>query len=100
MNAAKLDTHARLPVSASPAAMPTMSDSAMPTLKNRSGYFLPKNSVYVELWTSPSTTTTSGYSPPSASSACPKASRVALPILKFIGVLQEHLFRRDRRERC
>jgi hypothetical protein len=59
-NAAKLDTHARLPLDASPAATPTMFDSAMPTLKNRSGYFLPNHSVYVELCTSPSTTTTSG----------------------------------------
>src|SRR5207244_3385925 len=80
MKQAKLDSQDRLPQQAKPAAMPTRSDSAMPTLKNRSGNFLAKKSVRVELWTSPSTTTTSELSSPSFAKARPKASRVDLPI--------------------
>src|SRR3982750_2574078 len=79
MKAAKLDTHARLPAPARPAATPTRFDSAMPTLKKRWGNFLAKCSVRVELWTSPSTTTTAGSSAPSWARARPKASRVDLP---------------------
>src|SRR5262245_56546517 len=78
-NAAKLDTQARLPDDASPPEMPTMFDSAMPTLKNRCGNFFAKCSVRVELCTSPSTTTRSGCCSPRAARASPNASRVDLP---------------------
>src|SRR5579884_3174528 len=81
MKQAKLAAHACLPEQAMPAATPTRFDSAMPTLKKRSGYFSAKYSVRVELCTSPSRTTMSRRSPPSLASASPKASRVALPIL-------------------
>ena len=64
--AAKLASQARLPDAASPPATPTRFDSAMPTLKKRSGNFLAKCSVRVELWTSPSTTTMSGSCSPEA----------------------------------
>ena len=57
---AKLAAQARLPEAAMPAAALTRSDSAMPTLKKRSGNFLAKKSVRVELWISPSSTTMSG----------------------------------------
>src|SRR5262245_33098195 len=77
--AAKLAHQACLPDDASPAAIPTMFDSAMPTLKKRSGNFLAKCSVRVELFTSPSTTTSAGSAAPSCASARPKASRVDLP---------------------
>src|SRR5579864_8775912 len=79
---AKLESQARLPELAMPAATPTRFDSAMPTSKNRSGYFSAKYSVRVELPTSPSRTTISGWSPPSLARAVPKASRVALPSLR------------------
>src|SRR5437763_1398207 len=85
MKQAKLASHARLFELAKPAATPTRFDSAMPTLKKRCGNFLAKCSVRVELLTSPSQTTTSGYSSPSFARATPKASRVDLPI--FIGRL-------------
>src|SRR5438094_9194864 len=78
---AKLDSQDRFPQQARPAAMPTRSDSAMPTLKKRSGKFLAKKSVRVELWTAPSTTTTSEFSSPNLAKARPKASRVDSPIL-------------------
>src|SRR5262245_2663166 len=77
--AAKLATQGRLPDDARPPATPTRFDSAMPTLKNRCGNFLANSSVRVELCTSPSTTTPSGYSSPSRASAWPKASRLPLP---------------------
>src|SRR6516164_9411728 len=77
---AKLASQARLPEAARPAAVPTRFDSAMPTLKKRSGNFLAKKSVRVELWTSPSTTTISGYFSPAAANAMPKASRVDFPV--------------------
>src|SRR5262245_33129465 len=80
MKHAKLATHDRLPDAARPLAMPTRFDSAMPTLKKRSGNFFMKKSVRVELCTSPSSTTTSGYCSPSFARARPKASRVLLPI--------------------
>src|SRR5436305_3348573 len=81
---AKLASHARLPDAARPLAMLTRFDSAMPTLKKRSGNFLAKCSVRVELWTSPSRTTMSGYSWPMRASARPNASRVDLPCLRFM----------------
>src|SRR6516165_9556941 len=62
--------------------MPTRFDSAMPTLKKRSGNFLAKKSVRVELCTSPSTTTMSGCCAPASASASPNASRVDLPSLR------------------
>src|SRR5262249_20743889 len=83
MKQAKLETQARLPAPARPLATPTMSDSAMPTLKKRSGNFLAKKSVRVELCTSPSTTTTSGWVSPSLASASPNASRTDLPSFIF-----------------
>src|SRR5713101_3142016 len=76
---AKLASQARLPELARPPAMPTRLDSAMPTLKKRSGNFLAKSSVRVELWTSPSTTTISGYLSPISARARPNASRVDFP---------------------
>src|SRR5438128_9843527 len=76
---AKLASQARLPEPASPAATPTRFDSAMPTLKKRSGNFLAKCSVRVELCTSPSTTTRSAYWAPACARASPNASRVDLP---------------------
>src|SRR6516225_3513316 len=80
MKQAKLLSQARLPDAARPPATPTRFDSAMPTLKKRSGNFLAKKSVRVELCTSPSTTTMSGLDSPSAASAMPNASRTDLPI--------------------
>src|SRR5205809_1795028 len=77
---AKLASHERLPELAMPADTPTRFDSAMPTLKNRCGNFLAKKSVRVELCTSPSRTTMSGYCSPSLANARPNASRVDLPI--------------------
>ena len=84
MNAAKLAITLVLPDAANPDAIPTRLLSAMPMLKKRSGYFLPNHSVRVELLTSASTTTRLGYSSPSASSARPNASRVALPNSRFV----------------
>src|SRR3954465_6012811 len=83
MKQAKLAMTGVLPQLARPPAMPTRLLSAMPMLKNRSGCFLPNHSVRVELETSASTTTTSGWSAPYASRALPNASRVALPISRF-----------------
>ena len=80
MKQAKLASQDRFPHEANPAAIPTRSDSAMPTLKKRSGNFLAKKSVRVELWTSPSRTTTSESCSPNLANASPKASRVDLPI--------------------
>src|SRR6266550_4507425 len=79
MNAAKLASHACLPAAARPLATPTRFDSAMPTLKKRSGNFLAKKSVRVELCTSPSRTTMSGCVSPSFASARPNASRTDFP---------------------
>src|SRR3954451_22199569 len=83
MKAAKLEIRLILPELARPPAIPTRLLSAIPMLKKRSGYFLPNHSVRVELETSASTTTTSGWSAPYASRALPNASRVALPIPRF-----------------
>src|SRR4051794_87514 len=77
---AKLASQARLPDAAMPDAALTRFDSAMPTLKNRAGNFLAKKSVRVELWTSPSSTTTSANCSPTFARARPNASRVDLPI--------------------
>src|SRR5262245_58930269 len=77
---AKLASQARLPELANPPAIPTRLDAAMPTLKKRSGNFLAKRSVRVELWTSPSTTTMSEYLSPTAARATPNASRVDFPV--------------------
>src|SRR5262245_61754420 len=78
--AAKLASQARLSEAASPLAVLTRFDSAMPTLKKRSGSFLAKKSVRVELWTSPSSTTMSRYCSPIFASAIPNASRTDFPI--------------------
>ena len=87
MNAAKLAITLVLPADASPAAIPTRLLSAIPMLKNRSGYFLPNHSVRVELPTSASTTTTPGYQSalqgPGLRATRPNASRVALAHLSF-----------------
>src|SRR5205807_10372991 len=85
MKQAKLASQARLPDDAKPADTPTRFDSAMPTLKKRSGNFLAKCSVRVELFTSPSRTTMSLWVSPRAARARPKASRVDLPC--FMGFL-------------
>src|SRR4051794_34707977 len=77
--AAKLASQARLPEAARPPATPTRLDSAMPTLKKRGGDFLGKRIVRVELLTSPSTTTRSGWLSPSCARAMPNASRMDLP---------------------
>src|SRR5262249_11954080 len=77
------------PEDARPAAIPTRLLSAMPMLKNRSGNFLPNHSVLVELLTSASTTTMSARSEPSASSARPNASRVALPSSRLVVTAEE-----------
>src|SRR5947209_7762154 len=90
MNAAKEASQDRLPDDASPAATPTRSDSAMPTLKKRGGNFFAKMSVRVELLTSPSTTTMSALASPSWASAMPKASRTDLP--SFIILLRAKEF--------
>src|ERR1700737_3318827 len=82
---AKLASQARLPEAAMPPATLTRFDSAMPTLKKRCGNFLAKWSVRVELFTSPSRTTMSGYSSPSLARAWPKAARVDLP--SFMAVI-------------
>src|SRR5581483_2513024 len=100
MKQAKLAAQTCLPDDARPPATPTRFDSAMPTLKKRSGNFLAKCSVRVELWTSPSTTTICGCSAPTCARARPKASRVDLPILGVdifsISSDTEHLQRRGR----
>src|SRR5438094_4510599 len=95
--AAKLASQARLPDAAKPPATPTRFDSAMPTLKKRCGNFLAKCSVRVELWTSPSTTTTSGCVSPSFASARPNASRVDLP--SFMAVSGERTTEAQRAQR-
>src|SRR5436190_689793 len=84
MNAAKLASQARLPEAARPLAALTRFDSAIPTLKKRSGNFLAKKSVRVELWTSPSRTTMSACCSPSFASASPNASRIDLPIFMVV----------------
>src|SRR5579871_1262984 len=84
---AKLASQARLPEADIPLAMPTRSDSAIPTLKNRCGNFLAKCSVRVELWTSPSSTTISEYCSPSLASAKPNVSRTDLPIFMVFHLL-------------
>src|SRR6266542_6112231 len=105
--AAKLASQARLPEAANPLAALTRFDSAMPTLKKRSGNFLAKKSVRVELWTSPSRTTMSGYCSPIFASAIPNASLTDFPIrmvvfslVRSAGVQQRqgllHLFGRQR----
>src|SRR5947209_3808144 len=105
MKQAKLETQARLPAPARPLATPTMSDSAMPTLKKRSGNFLAKKSVRVELCTSPSTTTMSVCLPPASAKAKPNASRVDLPSFMIsseqlsISDLRERFLRLLRRQR-
>src|SRR5438874_12595667 len=73
-----LNEHANgiLPSNASPAATPIMFDSAMPTSKNRSGYFAAKSSTFVEFFRSPVSATTRS-SAPMRTSASPKALRVA-----------------------
>src|SRR5437870_3892156 len=81
--AANEASHDLLPEDANPAAMPTRSDSAMPTLKNRAGNFLAKKSVRVELLTSPSSTTISELDSPNLASAMPNASRTDLPSFIF-----------------
>src|SRR6516164_7205026 len=84
--AAKLAHQARFPDDARPAATPTRLDSAIPTLKNRPGYFLPKISVRVELPTSPSTAIRSACVSPSCAKARPNASRVDLPIFMVVSL--------------
>src|SRR5262245_9408671 len=85
--AAKLASQARLSEAASPLAALTRFDSAMPTLKKRSGNFLAKKSVRVELWTSPSSTTMSRYCSPIFASAMPNASRTDFPIFMVVSSL-------------
>ncbi len=110
MKQAKLAIQVCLPEEASPLAMPTRLDSAMPTWKKRSGNSLPKYSVRVELETSASTTTRCGSSWPNSASALPKASRVAGPISNvnlrsilaavFVCMVSLPLTRPARPERC
>src|SRR2546423_7415313 len=66
------------PVSASPAAMPTMLDSAMPRLKARPGNFLAKPAVMVDFDRSASRVTMRSSFAPSWTSASPTAPRLAL----------------------
>src|SRR5208283_5031082 len=59
-NAAKVDTKGIFPLQAKPNAEPTIFCSAMYISKNRSGKAFLNSSEYVELLTSPSSTTISG----------------------------------------
>src|SRR5262249_16757948 len=65
------------PVNASPAAMPTMLASAMPTLKARPGNFLAKPTVIVDFDRSASRVTMRSSFAPSSISASPNAARLA-----------------------
>ena len=89
MKAAKLAIRLVLPALARPPAIPTRLLSEIPMLKKRSGCFLPNHSVRVELLTSPSSTTRSGYFSPRASRARPKASRVALPSARLVWTAED-----------
>src|SRR6267143_2389217 len=66
------------PVSASPAAMPIMLDSAIPRLKARPGNFLAKPAVMVDFDRSASRVTMRSSLAPSSMSASPNATRLAL----------------------
>src|SRR5436190_18265143 len=67
-----------LPVSASPAATPTMFDSAMPRLNARSGCALANFAVIVDFERSASSVTMRGSRAPSSTRASPNAAREAL----------------------
>jgi hypothetical protein len=77
-NAPNVAANAVLPIACSPVCTPTMHCSAMYIWKKRSGATASASSVYVELPTSPSSTTTSGNIAASHASASPKALRVAI----------------------
>src|SRR5262245_66569131 len=66
------------PVSARPAPIPIMFDSAMPTLNARCGYFLAKFTVMVDFDRSASTVTIRSSLAPRSSRASPNAARLAL----------------------
>src|SRR5262245_9033618 len=67
-----------LPARASPAATPSMFDSAMPRLKARSGCALAKPTVMVDFERSASRVTIRSSRAPSSTRASPNAARVAL----------------------
>src|ERR1035437_113858 len=77
---AKLASTGTFPDSARPAAMPIMFCSAMPTSRWRSGNFFMNACVIVDFDRSASRTMRFGFVSPSATSASPKDSRVALSI--------------------
>src|SRR5450830_773098 len=79
MNVPYVDVNGILPISDSPAAMSTMSASAMPQSMNRSGNSFLKRSVVVDLARSASSTNTSGSALPRISRPSEYPKRVALP---------------------
>jgi hypothetical protein len=68
---AKEEAKGILPARARPLAMLTMSASAMPQVKKRSGKSLAKVALKVDLARSASRATTLGLERPSSASACP-----------------------------
>jgi len=76
---AKLEANGIFPVVARPEATPTRFASAIPTLKNLSGYAFAKSFVMVDFERSASSTTTLGWSLPISTRAFPYACRVAIP---------------------
>ena len=66
-----VEAKATLPEAASPAAMPIMFCSAIPTSTNLSGHTFWKSEVFVDPARSASRTTTLGFSPASSASAFP-----------------------------
>src|SRR5205807_9928862 len=77
-NAEYVLTYGILPARASPAAIPIMLASAIPTLKNRSGYRSAKRLVLIETEVSaPSTTILESFDP-SSRRASERASRIEL----------------------
>jgi hypothetical protein len=74
---ANVDGNGIAPRAARPIAAPTIACSAMKNSKKRSGCTFSNRSLKVEFFTSASSATTRGSTPPSDASAVPHASRVA-----------------------
>src|SRR5207302_9473079 len=71
-------TYGIFPARASPAAIPIILASAIPTLKKRSGYRSAKRLVFIETEVSAPSTTILGSLEPSSSRASERASRIEL----------------------
>src|SRR5438876_12080900 len=77
-NAEYVLTYGIFPARASPAAIPIMLASAIPMLKNRSGYRSEKRLVFMETEVSAPSTTILGSFAPSSRRASARASRIEL----------------------